>query len=202
MAGKIQLRLYEELNDFLPIEKRKLRFAFPIEDVPTVKELLKRLGVPAKDVELVLVNGASVDSSCPLREGDFVSLYPVFESLDVRSLVRIREKSLREIRFLTGAGLLRLTGYLGRLGFESLYAESLTVEEAVRLTEVERKILLTRNSSLLKFPELSRIYLVRAIRPKAQLLEVLSRFDLFDVIHFSGLQPMLDRILKPKDSSK
>jgi len=65
------------------------------------------------------------------------------------------------------------------------------------LIEEERRILLTRDPSWLKFPELSRIYLVQAASPKQQLLEVLSRFDLFDVVHFAGSQPILNRILRP-----
>jgi hypothetical protein len=202
MAGKIQLRLYEELNDFLPSDKRKIQFSYPLDNIRTAKELLCRLEVPEKDVELVLVNGTSVDLSCPLRDGDFVSVYPVFESLDVKPLLRVRGRPLRNIRFITGPKLLRLTGYLGLLGFDTLHAQSLTLEAAVRLMDEERRILLTKDPSLLKFPELSRIYLVQADRPKDQLYEVLSRFDLFDVAHFSGSQPMLNRILRSRTNPK
>jgi len=198
MAGKIQLRLYEELNEFLPPDKRKLRFACPIDKIRTVRELLKSLEVPEKDVELVLVNGTSVDLSCLLQDGDFVSVYPVFESLDVRPLLRVRGQPLRNIRIITGAKLLRLTGYLRLLGFDTIHSRSLTLERAVRQMAEDRRILLTRDPSLLEFPELSRIYLVQAARPKHQLLEVLSRFDLFDVVHFAGSQPMLNRILRSR----
>jgi len=128
MAGKIQLRLYEELNDFIPSDKRKLRFAYPIDKIRTVKELLDSLEVPDKDVELVLVNGTSEDLSCLLRDGDFVSVYPVFESLDVQPILRVRGQPLRSIRFVTGAKLLRLTGYLRLLGFETLHSRSLILE--------------------------------------------------------------------------
>ncbi|MBN1569100.1 MAG: twitching motility protein PilT [Acidobacteria bacterium] len=202
MAGEIHLRLYEELNDFLPACKKKVRFSCPLDSIRTVKELLKSLGAPEKDVELVLVNGVSVDLSCLLQDGDYVSIYPVFESLDIRPLLRVRRWPLRRIRFITGAGLLRLTGYLRLLGFETCHARSLSLDTAVRLTDEKRRILLTRDSSLLKYPELSRIYLVQAARPKDQLLEVLSRFDLFDAVYFSGSQPMLNRILKPRAVSK
>ena len=197
MGSEIQLRLYEELNDSLPPEKRKLRFAYPLKNIRTVRDLLVSLSLPENDVELVLVNGTSVDLPCQLHDGDFVSLYPVFESLDVLPLLRIRKEPLRQIRFLAGEGLLRLGGYLRRVGFDTLYASSWTLERTVRVAEGERRILLTRNSSWLKSPYFSRIYLVLAARPNDQLLEVLSRFDLYDAVHFSGKQPMLDHILKP-----
>jgi uncharacterized protein len=197
MAAEIQLRLYEELSDILPPEKRKLRFSYPLDSILTVQELLICLGVPEKDVELVLINGASSSFSCLLHDGDFVSIYPVFESFDVRPILRVRDQPLRQIRFIVGGRLLPLGHYLHQLGFSALNSQSWTLEKTVCVAEEERRVLLTRNSSLLKSPQFSRIYLVKAARPKDQLVEVLSRFDLFDAVHLSGSQPILTRILKP-----
>jgi uncharacterized protein len=202
MAGYIQLRLYEELNGSLPPDKQKIRFAHPLDNIHTVKELLRSLELPEKVIELVLVNGVSVDLSHRLHEGDFVSLYPVFESLDVSPLLRVREQPLRRIRFITHGRLLRLAGHLRLLGFDVLTPHSWTLEKIVFVAEEEQRILLTRDPLLLKFPELSRIYLVRAAGPNDQLLEVLTRFDLFDGMHFSGMQPMLSRILESRANSK
>jgi sulfur carrier protein ThiS len=202
MAGDIQLRLYEELNDSLPPDKRKIRFAHPLDNIRTVKELLSSLELTEKVVELVLVNGVSVDLSHPLHDGDFVSLYPVFESLDVRPLLRVREQTLRRVRFITYGRLLRLAGHLRLLGFDVLTPHAWTLERTVGVAEDEQRIVLTRDPSLLKIPELSRAYLVQAPGSNDQLLEVLTRFDLFDGVHFSGAQPMLSRILESRANSK
>lgn len=43
---KIQIRIYEELNNFLPIEKRKKRFEHHFMDRTSVKDLIESLGVP------------------------------------------------------------------------------------------------------------------------------------------------------------
>ena len=194
MASEIQLRLYEELNGFLPPSKRKRRFAFRLNGVRTVGELLMRLGVPRREVELVLINGDSAGFSRRLRAGDFVSLYPVFESLDVMELLRARRKPLRRTRFMAGPGLLPLARRLRRLGFDTLDCRSWEVEKIVRAAREGGRILLTKNPSLLKSPELSRIYLVRAAKPKDQLLDVLSRFDLFSSV--AGVRSLFDRMLK------
>jgi hypothetical protein len=180
MAPQIHLRLYEELNDFLPPDKRKLLFAYQLDCDMTIGELLESLSVPRTDVELILINGDSAPFSHHLKEGDVVSIYPVFESLDVSTLICVREKPLRQTRFMAGQGLSRLAGYLRLLGFDTLDSRCWMFERIVREAEKERRILLTRDPSLLKYPGLSRIYLVRAAKPRDQLLEVLSRFDLFD----------------------
>ena len=202
MAAEIYIRFYEELSDFLPPDKIKTRFTYPLGNIRTVKELLHGLSVPEKVVELVLIDGASVDFSCQLKDKDFVSVYPVFESLDVRSLVRVREDPLRRTRFILSAGLIRLGRYLNLLGFDALEAQSWPLKKIVRVAEKERRILLTRDLSLFNYRELSRIYLVRAAEPKNQLREILSRFDLYDAIHFSGTQPLLAGLLTARAESK
>jgi sulfur carrier protein ThiS len=188
MSPEIHLRLYEELNDFLPPDKRKRRFAYRLDGSTTVRRLLANLGVPGNEVEVVLINGNSVGFSHDIKAGDFVSIFPVFESLDVTSLLSMRRKPLRRIRFMTGAGLLRLSGYLRRLGFDTVDARSWKPEKIIRAAKEERRILLTKNPALLKWPELPRAFLIKARKPKHQLIDVLSRFDLCASARFSGCQ--------------
>ncbi len=178
MPDQIYLRLYAELNDFLPAFKRKCRFACPLDSILTIEELLQALGVPRTEVEFVLVNGDSVEFSHRLCAGDFVGVYPVFESLDVSSLVRVREKSMRQTRFLMGPSLVRLGNYLRKLGLDVLDSGSWQLEQMVRISEGERRIFLTKDPGISKCPEFSRVYLVREKTPKRQLSEVLARLDI------------------------
>jgi uncharacterized protein len=178
MASEIHLRLYEELNDFLAPGKRKKRFSCPLRGINTVKDLLNSINVPEENVELVLVNGVSAGFSSPLNPDDFVSVYPVFESLDIKPLLRLRDKPLRQTRFLTCAGLARLAACLRKLGFDARDADSRELEDIIRVAEEERRIVLTRNPALLKSAELSRVLLVCASRPKEQLIAVIARFNL------------------------
>ena len=180
MSDQISVRLYEELNDFLPVSRRKRRFACPLHGLHTVEDLLRALRVPCAEVELVLVNGHSVEFSHCLQLGDFVSVYPVFESLDVSSLVRVRAKTLRRTRFMVGPGLVRLGLGLRKLGFDVLDSDSRPLEEIIRITENERRIFLTKDPDLLRCSRFSRIYRVREKFPKRQLSEVLARLDIKD----------------------
>ena len=50
-------RFYEELNDFLHKERRKVTFAYEFIGNPSVKDAIEALGVPHVEVDLVVVNG-------------------------------------------------------------------------------------------------------------------------------------------------
>jgi uncharacterized protein len=171
MSAEIFLRFYEELNDYLPPEKKKRDFACGFEGAATVGRMLERLGVPVSEVELVLVNGLSADLQHSLSPGDRVSIYPVFESFDVKPLLRIRREPLRRLRFLVDPQLSRLAFYLRRLGFEA------PVESRIDAAEGARQIVLTANPEISK-SGLSRVYVVRERTPGQQLKGVLSRFHL------------------------
>ena len=57
---KIWFRFYEELNDFLPKERKKVRFQVKYEQKQSVKDAIESLGIPHTEVDLILVNGQSV----------------------------------------------------------------------------------------------------------------------------------------------
>jgi hypothetical protein len=89
-------RFYAGLNRFLPPERRFTEFADGFSDAATVRDRIESCGVPRSEVDLILVNGQSVDFACPVRDGDRVSVYPVFEAFDIAALTRLRPQPLRD----------------------------------------------------------------------------------------------------------
>jgi sulfur carrier protein ThiS len=94
MDSTVYVRLYEELNDYLPEEKRKRTFNLSLKGPTTVKETIRLLGVPSEEVDLVLVNGESVPFGHIVQDQDQISVYPIFESLDITTVTRLRDRSL------------------------------------------------------------------------------------------------------------
>ena len=95
---KLFFRFYEELNDYLPHKMRKEEFVHSFEGLISIKELIKTMGVPSEEVDLILVNGISVDFSSTIKDGDRVSVYPIFETFDISGITRVRDKPLKEKR--------------------------------------------------------------------------------------------------------
>jgi hypothetical protein len=171
-------RFYAELNDFLAPERRMSAFAYPFHVSSSVRDMIESLGVPHTEVDLVLVNGESVGFDYLVRDGDQVSVYPVFESLDITPLLRVRASPLRQPRFVLDVHLGRLAAYLRMLGFDSLYRNDYADAELARISSEEERILLTRDRGLLKRAVITRGHYVRATNPREQLAEVVRWFDL------------------------
>ena len=118
---KATFRFYEELNDFLPKEKRKKRFEHNFIDRASVKDVIESFGVPHTEVDLIIVNGESKNFSYIINDGDDISVYPVFESIDISNLQKLRPEPLREPKFILDVHLGTLARYLRMLGFDTNY---------------------------------------------------------------------------------
>lgn len=171
-------RFYEELNDFLPVGRRGQEFRVSFQEAETVKHLIESLGIPHTEVEIVVANDASVDFGYRVRDGDRIAVYPVFERLDVRSLVRIHDAPLRATRFIADAHLGGLARRLRMAGFDTVLAQREMDAEIVRRAEDEGRIVLTRDIELLKHRDLTHGLYVRALKPLEQFREILLRLDL------------------------
>jgi hypothetical protein len=172
------LRLYAELNDFLPPRSRQRPLAHSFAGRTSVKDAVEGHGVPHTEIDLVLVNGQSVGLSHLLDDGDQVSVYPVFEAFDIQSLARLRPAPLRVVRFVLDGHLGRLAAYLRLAGFDTAYQSDCGDDDLARVSAEARRILLTRDLALLKRSTVTHGYWVRATDPRQQLVEVLRRFDL------------------------
>lgn len=180
--SQAQLRFYEELNDFLAPALRKTEFTHRFARRTSIKDMIESFGVPHTEIELILVNGVSVDFSYIVNDGDRISVYPVFESLDISPLVRLRPKPLRSPRFVLDCHLGRLTRYLRLLGLDCLYRNDYDDEAIAEIASQDRRIVLTRDRALLQRKIITHGYFVRAIKPRLQVKEVLTRLDLYGSI--------------------
>jgi len=179
----VTIRFYEELNDFLPEDRRRNEFTADFAPGCTIKALVEDLGVPHTEIDLVLANGDSVGFDYRLREDDRLSVFPVFESWDITAISRVRPAPLRECRFMLDVHLGTLARLLRRFGFDASYANAATDEQIVLSARRERRIILTRDRGLLKRRAVTHGYLVRSALPREQLAEVFRRFDCRGQVH-------------------
>lgn len=180
---KAQFRFYEELNDFLPENRKKVPFQYAFMGRPSVKDAIEALGVPHTEIDLILVNGTSVDFSHKLNDGDIVSVYPLFESLDISPVTRLRAKALRETRFILDAHLGRLAKHLRLCGFDCLFNNHYSDPEIIDIALDKGRIILTRDRALLMNSRVSHAYWIRSQDPREQLKEVIIRFDLKGMVN-------------------
>ncbi len=172
------VRFYEELNDFLPKDKRKMQLLVSIAEGATAKAIVEKLGVPHPEIDLVLVNGESVAFDYKLADGDRMSVYPVFEAFDISHVSKVRPEPLRTPRFVLDVHLGKLSVLLRMLGLDALYCNTFTDQRLSQICEQENRILLTRDRSLLMRNTVRHGYCVRSPHPYEQVVEVVRRLDL------------------------
>lgn len=182
MTAVAEFRFYEELNEFLPRGRRKHAFRYQCARRATVKQAIEAIGIPHTEVELILVNGESVDFSHLVSHGDRVSVYPQFESLDITPLLRVRERPLRTPRFIADAHLVALARYLRMLGFDVHLDEALDDPQIAELGARQRRIVLTRDRELLKHRIITHGCFVHEEKPRRQLTEIVTRLDLLSAM--------------------
>ena len=177
-----EFRFYEELNDFLPEERRKVAFAVEVDRARSVKDAIESVGVPHTEVDLIVVDGRSVDFTHLLRGGERVAVYPMFESLDIAPILRLRPRPLRVPRFVADGHLGKLARHLRMAGFDTLYGNDWDDDEIVRVAAVQKRTILTRDKGMLRRRDVDRGYFVRAVASEAQLAEVLARLQLAGLV--------------------
>lgn len=171
--GCATFRFYGELTDFLSDATAARSVAF--DDRPSVKDRIEACGVPHTEVDLIVVDGLPVDFSYRVKDGDRIGVYPVFRSLDTGSGLRPDPPIGR---FVVDVNLGKLAKYLRLVGFDAVSDSALDDSDLADIAVDEDRILLTKDRNLLKRRIVVHGYLVRAVLPDDQLIEVVRRFGL------------------------
>jgi uncharacterized protein with PIN domain len=159
-------RFHDELNDFLPRERRERAFASDCARAATIKHMIEALGVPHTEVGRLLVNGEAASFERLLEEGDTVVAHPQ------------RADTTSPRCFVADAHLGALARLLRMAGFDTLYDNGYRDEEIVAIANREGRTVLTRDRELLKRREVEHGCYLHAIAPQAQLRELSGRLAL------------------------
>lgn len=180
------LRFYAELNDFLPVGRRQRDWTLSFQPPAPARHLIEICGVPHTEVELILRRSESIGLDAAVDEGDRLAVYPMFESFDVRPLLRLRPRPMRRPRFLADAHLGGLARRLRLLGFDTVWHNDLGDRALADLAAAEQRILLTRDRQLLMRQAVTHGCYLHSNQTAAQLDELIRRLQLCaDIVPFT-----------------
>ncbi|WP_459546700.1 Mut7-C RNAse domain-containing protein [Nocardia sp. X0981] len=180
--GSVEIRVYAELNDLLPPQSRYAVLTRPMRSHQTVKDIVEAAGIPHTEIDLLLVNGESVDFGYRPCPGDRLAVYPMFESLDIAGLTRVRPRPLREPRVLVDVNLGGLARLLRLMGLDARCEFAADDARLAEISAEDHRVLLTRDRGLLARRTVTHGVLVRADQPVEQTVEVIARLDLADCL--------------------
>ncbi len=186
LMAQIRLHFLRELNDFLAPVRRNEEIIHNLERKASVKDVIESFNVPHTEVDVILVNGVSVDFSYIVQADDSISVYPPGEHLDIEPIFKLSPQPLSQSKFIADANLGRLARYIRLLGFDCLYRNDYSDGAVAEIASEQQRIVLTRDRMLLQRKIITYGYFVRSDIPKIQVKEILKRFNLYRLI-----QPMV-----------
>ncbi|MBW2604174.1 MAG: twitching motility protein PilT [Deltaproteobacteria bacterium] len=176
-------RFYEELNDFLPKHRKKVDFEAECSERKSIKDIIEEFGVPPTKVDLVLINGKSVDFNTIFQDGDRVSVYPVFEHLNIQNVTQLRRVPLRRIQFIADIHLKDIVKPMRMLGFDIDFNGSYTTQDIIEKSIREKRIILTKRKESLRFESVTHGMLIRPGTAVEQVKYVIDDLDIKDRIN-------------------
>jgi len=170
-------------HDFLrEILTRRFRtessFHYHLDRKASIKDVVESLGVPHPVVGKLTVNSREVDFDYILQHRDIVDVYPLKPPVNPLGPTLLRPEPLDRIAFVVDVNAGKLASYLRMLGFDTVYGNDLRNGRLAEIAASEKRILLTRDTSLLKRKIVMHGYLVREQEPVRQLLEIIRLYDL------------------------
>jgi len=180
--AKGTFRFYEELNDHLPQHQKKVDVETEFFGKRCIKEAIEDFGVPPSSVDMVLVNGMPADFQYILKDGDRVSVYPVFERLNIQSVSLIRRFPLRRIQFIADVELNEMVVPMRMLGFDIISSPSNNLFDIIEISRKEKRIILTKRKELLKTESVTHAVRVHSGTAMEKVKSVLNDLDIKDRI--------------------
>jgi len=144
----------------------------------SIKDVIESLGVPHPIIARLTVNGTEVGFAYILRDQDLVEATPLTPPVNPLIPSFLRPEALDRLAFVVDVNAGKLALYLRTLGFDTLYENDCRNGRLAAIAYAQKRILLTRDTALLKRKIVMHGYLLRSQDPFRQLIEVVRLYGL------------------------
>jgi uncharacterized protein with PIN domain len=180
-AFVIRFRFHGDLSFFLTSRVVELGvIEKSLREKTSIKDAIESCGVPHPEVDLILAKGAPVGFSHQLLTDQEIDVFPVPAPPELFAASRLQQRGLK--RFVADGHLGKLTRNLRLLGFDVVYDSEATDEALLVVMAQEERALLTRDRRLLMNAVVRHGYCPRSDDPNEQIIEVIRRFDLAELV--------------------
>lgn len=144
----------------------------------SLKDIVEALGVPHTEVGRLTVDGREISFAALGADNDRLDVYPLCPPVDVTIPTLLRPEPLPSVTFAVDMNVGKLATLLRMAGFDTFYQSDISDPDLIKVALREQRILLSKDTDLLKRKEVVFGYLVREIHPEQQLAEVVDLFGI------------------------
>lgn len=181
---KLVLQFDKQFDYFLAHTKKCQQFEYTLERKASVKDIIECLGVPHTEVGHIAFNGKNVDFSFIPSASGMLNVRCIEPPFNVLAPTFLRPFPLKQIKFLADVNVIKLGRLLIIMGFDVSYSASFSDHEIADISESEARIILTRDTELLKRRKIVFARRIKKDYPYEQLVETILFFGLEKQISF------------------
>ena len=180
----LNIQFSKGLHFFLPFDQKTGKIEYTLARKASVKDIIESLGVPHTEVGNIQSNHQKKDFNLipPTRgnlqideiQAPFNTLTPSF----------LRPVPLKALKFVADVNVMKLGRLLILLGFDVVCSSFLNDSQIADMSDKESRIVLTRDTSLLKRKKIVYARRLRSNLPYRQLIETIDFFGLQDRFDF------------------
>lgn len=145
----------------------------------SVKDIIESLGVPHTEVGRIWFNNREIDFAFIPDTSGKLHVHSIDAPFDVLTPSLLRPEPLDRHRFIADVNVLKLGRLLILLGFDVACSSSFSDKEIADLSQSESRIVLTRDTNLLKRKKIVFARRIRSNLPYDQVVEVMDFFGLW-----------------------
>jgi uncharacterized protein len=176
----VRLRFHGDLAFFLRSKTGNRTVERRLGEKTSVKDVIESCGVPHPEVDKILVNGQSVGFGYTLVKDADAEVFPVENRNTISTEQHLQTTCVST--FVADGHLGRLTRDLRLLGFDVAYDQKAEDRQLLDVMARENRALLTRDRRLLMHAIVQHGYAPRSQNAEEQTIEVVRRFNLFDLL--------------------
>jgi uncharacterized protein with PIN domain len=177
---KVRLRFRGGLSVFLGSKASDAVIERRLAEKTSIKDVIESCGVPHPEVDLILVDEQTVGFDHTLGSDAKVEVFPVENRGTFHTDKRLQATDIS--RFVADGHLGGLTRNLRLLGFDVAYRQNADDRQLLEVMAHENRALLTRDRRLLMHAIVQHGYSPRSQNADEQTIEVVSRFNLSELI--------------------
>lgn len=178
MRFSARISFHQQLAPLLSRADRSGVKLYLFSESPSVKDAIEACGIPHTEVDIILIDGVSVDFSHLLTDGAQVDVYPYDAPPQMEPLIHLCPSLERDASFILDVHLGKLARRLRLLGFDCRYSNDCDDPELIRLALEEQRIILTCDRGILKHARVRQGMLIRSSKADEQVMEVLKRYQI------------------------
>ncbi|MCP4760952.1 MAG: hypothetical protein GY870_04160 [archaeon] len=181
---KIFIQFERHFDFFLTNNKKSSQFVYCLNRKASIKDIIESLGVPHTEVGHLDFNNQEIDFSyIPVSQG-VLTVHAIHLPFNVMIPSVLRPMPFNNIKFIADINVIKLGRLLILLGFDVNYSSHYSDNKIADIAEKECRIVLTRDTDLLKRKKIIFARRVKANLPYDQLIEVINFFGLQKLILF------------------